>query len=84
MSQEGLLRPGIAQLRVLDMEESVRHYVEYIGLELVGTGDDGRVYLTQTLHEGKFIVRFTAGQFDCTYDDVMNVLEVLTDLTQGN
>ena len=45
MSQEGLLRPGIAQLRVLDMEESVRHYVEYIGLELVGTGDDGRVYL---------------------------------------
>jgi catechol 2,3-dioxygenase len=45
MSQEGLLRPGIAQLRVLDMEESVKHYVEYIGLELVGTGDDGRVYL---------------------------------------
>lgn len=46
--------------------------------------DDGRVYLTQTLHEGKFIIRFTAGQFDCTYDDVMTVLEVLTDLTQGN
>lgn len=45
MSQEGLLRPGIVQIRVLDMEASVRHYVEHIGLELVGTGDDGRVYL---------------------------------------
>ena len=45
MSQEGLLRPGIAQIRVLDMDEAVKHYVEYIGLELVSTGEDGRVYL---------------------------------------
>jgi aromatic-L-amino-acid decarboxylase len=43
--------------------------------------DDGRVYLTQTLHEGQFIIRFTAGQFDCTRADVMTVLEVLKDLT---
>lgn len=45
MSQEGLLRPGIAQLRVLDMEESIKHYVEYLGLELVSREADGRVYL---------------------------------------
>lgn len=45
MSQEGLLRPGIAQLRVLDMEEAIKHYVEYVGLELVSREADGRVYL---------------------------------------
>jgi catechol 2,3-dioxygenase len=45
MSQEGLLRPGIAQIRVLDMEEAITHYVERIGLEMVGTEEDGRVYL---------------------------------------
>lgn len=45
MSQEGLLRPGIAQLRVLDMEESIKHYTEYLGLELVSIEEDGRAYL---------------------------------------
>lgn len=45
MSQEGLLRPGIIQLRVLDMEESLTHYRDRIGLDYVSTGEDGRVYL---------------------------------------
>lgn len=45
MSQEGLLRPGIAQIRVLDMEESIRHYVEHLGLHFVSKEADGRVYL---------------------------------------
>ena len=45
--------------------------------------DDGRVYLTQTLHDGQFVIRFTAGQFDCTRDDVMTVVEVLADLVQS-
>nr|BAH89314.1 catechol 2,3-dioxygenase [uncultured bacterium]BAH89757.1 catechol 2,3-dioxygenase [uncultured bacterium]BAH89950.1 catechol 2,3-dioxygenase [uncultured bacterium] len=45
MSQEGLLRPGIAQIRVLDMEESITHYTKYLGLELVGIEADGRAYL---------------------------------------
>lgn len=45
MSQEGLLRPGIIQLRVLDMEEAITHYVERIGLDLVSREADGRVYL---------------------------------------
>src|SRR6056297_3434052 len=43
--------------------------------------DDGRVYLTQTRHEGRFVVRVQVGQFDCTRDDVMTVAEVLRDLT---
>jgi len=45
MSQEGLLRPGIAQLRVLDLDEAIKHYVDHVGLELVSREDDGRVYL---------------------------------------
>jgi aromatic-L-amino-acid decarboxylase len=48
-------------------------------LQLVN--DDGRIYLTQTMHEGKFVIRMTAGQFDCTRDDVMSVYDVLTDLS---
>jgi len=38
---------------------------------------DGRVYLTQTRHEGRFVIRMTAGSFDCTRDDVMMVETVL-------
>ncbi len=45
MSQEGLLRPGIAQIRVLDMEEALKHYTDIIGLHLVSREEDGRAYL---------------------------------------
>nr|WP_321398038.1 catechol 2,3-dioxygenase [Emcibacter sp.] len=41
----GVLRPGFAQIRVLDMEEALVHYRDRIGLDVVDTGDDGRVYL---------------------------------------
>jgi len=42
--------------------------------------DDGRVYLTQTMHDGQFVIRMTAGSFDCTRDDVMMVHQVATEL----
>lgn len=42
--------------------------------------DDGRIYLTQTLHQGHYVIRFTAGQFDCTRDDVMAAYDVITEL----
>ncbi|TNE67694.1 MAG: catechol 2,3-dioxygenase [Rhodobacteraceae bacterium] len=45
MSQEGLLRPGIIQLRVLDMDEAIIHYRDRIGLDFVSQEADGRVYL---------------------------------------
>ncbi|MEM9557429.1 MAG: pyridoxal-dependent decarboxylase [Acidobacteriota bacterium] len=41
---------------------------------------DGRVYLTQTRHDGRFVIRVTAGQFDCTHDDVQMIYRVLTEL----
>ncbi|HSG91214.1 MAG TPA: pyridoxal-dependent decarboxylase, partial [Pseudomonadales bacterium] len=48
---------------------------------LARINDDGRVYLTQTRHAGRFVVRVQVGQFDCTREDVMAVAEVLRDLT---
>lgn len=47
---------------------------------LTRINDDGRVYLTQTRHEGRFVIRVQVGQFDCTRDDVMSVVQVLQDL----
>ncbi len=45
MAISGVLRPGYVQLRVLDMKEALQHYRDRIGLDVVATGDDGRVYL---------------------------------------
>lgn len=42
--------------------------------------DDGRVYLTQTRHHGRLIIRVQVGQFDCTREDVMCVYEVVKEL----
>lgn len=45
MAISGVLRPGFIQLRVLDMDEALRHYRDLIGLDEVGREPDGRVYL---------------------------------------
>jgi aromatic-L-amino-acid/L-tryptophan decarboxylase len=42
--------------------------------------DDGRIYLTQTRHEGRYVIRVQVGQFDCTRDDVMMIPKVVSDL----
>ena len=45
MAIKGVLRPGFAQIRVLDMKEAIIHYRDRIGLTVVSTEADGRVYL---------------------------------------
>ncbi len=42
--------------------------------------DDGRVYLTQTRHNGKYVIRVQVGQFNCTRNDVMMVDKVVREL----
>ncbi|MFN3937150.1 MAG: pyridoxal phosphate-dependent decarboxylase family protein [Gemmobacter sp.] len=42
--------------------------------------DDGRVYLTQTRHAGRLVIRVQVGQFDCTETDVMTVADVVAEL----
>lgn len=44
MASKGLLRPGLIQLRVTDLEKTVEHYVERIGLDEVSR-DGHRVSL---------------------------------------
>lgn len=42
--------------------------------------DDGRIYLTQTTHDGQFVIRFQVGQFDCQREDVLLAVEVLREV----
>jgi catechol 2,3-dioxygenase len=44
MAMTGVLRPGHAQIRVLDLEEAVRHYRDVLGLVETGRDAQGRVY----------------------------------------
>jgi aromatic-L-amino-acid/L-tryptophan decarboxylase len=46
-------------------------------LLLTRINDDGRVYLTQTRHHGRYVIRVQVGTFDCTKDDVMMIAEVV-------
>ncbi len=45
--------------------------------------NDGRVYLTQTHHQSKFVIRVQVGQFDCTAEDVQLVYNVAKELATG-
>lgn len=44
MAMTGVLRPGHAQIRVLDLEESVQWYTQVMGLVETGRDKSGRVY----------------------------------------
>lgn len=44
MAMTGVLRPGHAQVRVLDLQESVKFYGEVLGLVETGRDKQGRVY----------------------------------------
>lgn len=44
MAITGVMRPGHAQLRVLDMEAAVKHYRDVLGLVETGRDAQGRVY----------------------------------------
>jgi len=44
MAMNGVLRPGHAALRVLDLEESVNFYGNVLGLQETGRDNQGRVY----------------------------------------
>lgn len=42
--------------------------------------DDGRLYLTQTTHAGRFVIRFQVGATSTTRDDVLGALPVVREL----
>ncbi len=45
MAMTGIIRPGMVQIRVLEMEPALRHYRDVMGLIEVSREVDGRVYL---------------------------------------
>lgn len=45
MAMTGVIRPGHAQIRVMDLEEGVRHYRDVMGMVETGRDSSGRVYL---------------------------------------
>lgn len=47
---------------------------------LTRINDEGRIYLTQTRHEGEYVIRVQVGQFDCTREDVMMIPQVVAEL----
>ena len=51
---------------------------------LRAVNDDGRIYLTHTIHEGQFVIRFQVGQFDCRREDVLLAVDVLRELAQAS
>ena len=44
---------------------------------------DGRIYLTQTILDGRKVIRFQAGQFDCTEEDFHIAYEAITEIAQA-
>ena len=45
--------------------------------------DDGRIYLTQTIHEGDTCIRFVAGQFEMTERDIEIAFEAITEVARS-
>lgn len=55
-----------------------------LNLRLVNAiNDDGRIYLTQTRVDGALVIRFQAGQFETTEEDVMMAHGVITEIARG-
>jgi aromatic-L-amino-acid decarboxylase len=50
---------------------------------LARLNDDGRVYLTQTVHDGRFLIRLVTGQFDQTCEDVETACAVIEEHAQA-
>lgn len=42
--------------------------------------DDGRIYITQGMFDGRKMIRFSVGQFDTTRDHVMMAVQVIQDV----
>jgi aromatic-L-amino-acid decarboxylase len=50
---------------------------------LTRINDDGHIYLTQTRHAGRYVIRVQVGQFDCTRTDVMEIPQTVARLMEA-
>lgn len=49
---------------------------------LEALNDDGRIYLTQTTHEGRYAIRMSVGQFDTAREDVLFGCAVIEEMLE--
>ncbi|MFT6659341.1 MAG: aromatic-L-amino-acid decarboxylase [Maritalea sp.] len=47
---------------------------------LTNINNDGRIYLTQTKIDGKFVIRFQCGSFDMEQADIDFAYDVITEM----
>lgn len=58
--------------------------LDAVNLALVeAVNADGRIYLTQTRLDGRVVIRFQAGQFDCEERDFDDAYETLVEIAAG-
>jgi len=67
---------GLFSFAHVDGDDATRTLIEAIN-------DDGRIYLTQTVHEGRFVIRMTIGQFETTEADIRLACEVIAEIADG-
>ena len=72
-----------ASINNISDSESRESRLAEINSNLLETlNDDGTVYLTQTTHEGAYVIRFVAGQFDMEEKEIDTTFEVITRLAR--
>jgi len=72
-----------ASVNNINDNESRESRLAEINSNLLETlNDDGTVYLTQTTHEGAYVIRFVAGQFDMEEKEIDTTFEVITRLAR--
>lgn len=55
-----------------------------LNLEMINAiNDDGRIYLTQTMHNDQLVIRFVCGQFDMTHDDIDIAYDTITSIARA-
>ena len=59
-----------------DLDEHNRNLIDAIN-------NDGRIYLTQTLNDGKLVIRFVAGQFEMQREDMLTAFEAIRDIARA-
>ena len=59
-----------------DLDEINRNLVDAIN-------DDGRIYLTQSIHDGIIVIRFMTGQFDMAHNDINIAFDVIVEVARG-
>ncbi len=58
--------------------------LDALNLKLVNAiNDDGRIYLTQSVHEGQLVIRFMTGQFEMEEKDIDIAFETITEIARG-